>query len=291
MDQATAADVGLMLAKMPGETLLTYFSSSTRTRVVQCEKAEGARLGGLAAASQQRNCRDFELRPLVWDFVNATLQWNGIPRKYTVGRIEEVSAQKRINRAQIAVSGRASTFAIYLAAEAGRLRLRLTDPSGKLYALSAPQAAEAEDFLGKWKAVERRMTLQSQIVVADSEKLELASDGAGRVVANHIFQHASLAPEGKSFTCNKRADVRDGFTQAFAGKYAGGVITAAPSREMTRLEPKDCPLPCGNYCSSYSADTAVLLKRVGEALFMYRTSGGMPEAQRFIRAVSPRTWS
>lgn len=137
----SGAKLSILLARMPGELLPTYLSKDTFDRVAECEKAESDGLGGLASAKGPVDCRTFEVRPLSWDFVSATLQWAGQPRTYSVGKIDEVSSERHIYRAQVGTSADSHTFPVYFSSEAGRLRLRVTDESGKLYALSVNRHA------------------------------------------------------------------------------------------------------------------------------------------------------
>lgn len=282
---ASGAKLSILFARMPGELLSTYLSKGTLDRVRECEKAESDGLIGLASAKGPVDCRTFEVRPLTWDFVSASLQWAGQPRTYSVGKIDEVSSERHIYRAQVGTSADSHIFPVYFTSEAGRLRLRLTDESGKLYALSASTGTRAEDLYGKWEVKSYSVPGKLDVVRTTSESLELAPMPGGKISASQTFVSIAKAPNGKTFVCNAATEVRDVITQEFAGTLEGGVLSAGPVRAMQRQNPKDCPVACGSLCASYSEDTTALFKRIGSDLLMYRTSGNTPvEAQRFVKS-------
>jgi hypothetical protein len=284
---STAAPISLLFAKSPGEFLSTYFDKTTTDRVTECEKSSTERLGGLAGTGRVEDCRALEVRPLVWDLTAITLQWAGEPRSYSVGKVEEVSPERQIFRAQLAVSGRANTFPIYLSSEANRLRLRVTDENGKLYGLFSNGGWKTEDYAGRWVARESRTTTGSGVTTVLSETLDIGPTPTGRVSASHLFSSVAHAPDGKTFTCNNREDVRDTITQAFEGDLVNGVVDAAPTRDLERPDTRDCPFRCGIQCSFYTQDTSVVFKRMGPELVMYRTTGhAIVETQRFVKEAS-----
>jgi hypothetical protein len=281
---APGAKLSVLLSKMPGELLPTYFDKTTFSRVADCEKAESDGFAGLSNAGRASDCRAFEVRPLAWDFVSASLQWVGQPRAYTVGKVDEVSAERHIYRAQIGTSTSSHTFPVYVSTEASRLRLRVTDEEGKLYALSATSGARAEDLYGKWQVKESSAPGQARAVKTTSESLELGPALDGKLSASHMLVSVAKAPDGKDFACNSAAEVRDTIMQQFEGTLENGVLTTSPVRAMERTNKKDCPVACGYFCSTYSEDTTAVFKLVGPDLFMFRTTGQSPvQPQRFTK--------
>jgi S1-C subfamily serine protease len=280
----SAATLGLAFAKMPGDVLMTYLGKPTRDRVSDCEKTQGGNLGELAGGERPTDCRELEVRPLLWDLVGATLHWSNDVGKYTVAKIEEVSGERRIFRVQVGLSGRPLGFPIYVTNESNQVRLRVTDERGRLYALTSPQGNTQEDFVGAWAVRERKTTTPTQVVQASSEKLEIAAAANGKLRASHLVEKVSTAATGNAFACNLKERVRDTISQVFDGALDNGVVVSAPSRPMRRVGDPECPKNCGTLCSSYTEDTSVVFKRVGASLVMYRTRGDVyPEVQHFVR--------
>ena len=103
--------LGILLARLPGKSLETFYASSTQDAVRKCEDtARGIRrflgeIDGVAREDREADCLRFASRPLAWDLTAVTMEWSGAPRDYGVTKIEEVDSDAHVFRASVRMSG------------------------------------------------------------------------------------------------------------------------------------------------------------------------------------------
>lgn len=225
----------VLLARLPGASLETYEAPSTQELLRRCEdRAEGIRrfLGGLEGdtESPSMDCIRPATRPLAWDLAAATLAWSGTPREYHVESLDEVAPEARVFRAGVRVSGLPDEVPMYVAFEAGVLRLDVFDENGRLHLLERERSVTGRDFEGKWIARrERRPDPSIKGAEVESEdRLTISVDGTGRVRMTHELRMTRSTTDKRArFACNHEPTVVTAGIETLTGKLEHGVITGS----------------------------------------------------------------
>lgn len=282
------AMLGVALARLPGPLLETYHADSTQKELSECKRrTQGMRrflgeigLGQEAADSSVQDCADLARRPILWDLVAATFQWERKPVEYTVTTIEEVDAETLTFRANVRIGAAPNVVPVYVSSEHGRLRLKLFDNNDKLYALDAPGAAIARDFEGVW--IHRSPAAPVPGGDGDTEEKEerlniSIQNGKEVGVRQEFFLRKQSKGPGWTYACTRLPTVTGTVVQSLTGQYKNGVIVASLEGKLDRGG--DCKV-----CGCYTADKAVVLKLFDGRLIMYRTDGAQfPETVEFTR--------
>ena len=112
------AALGIYFARLPGKLLETYRAPSRRAPLGHVRAAQPApdqlpRRSDRRATSTRRahaglgveSCDELAVRPLAWDLVAATLQWDGKEKEYTVTKLDRMDDEGRVYRASVRISG------------------------------------------------------------------------------------------------------------------------------------------------------------------------------------------
>jgi len=284
---SSRALLGILLARLPGKSLETYYASSTQEAVHKCEDtARGIRrflgeLDGVSSEDRESDCARLAMRPLAWDLTAVTLEWGGTPREYSVTKIDEVDPEAKVFRASVRMSGIPSLVPVHVAWEGGALRLKLFDKTGRLFALDGSRNGVARDFEGTWVAKrERRPDAAMPGVEGDSdEKLVVSITGTDSVTVGHQFKATRYAAKaGVLFACNHESSITNAGSQTLTGKLHNGVISGSSTRLDTSGE--GCS-KCG-LCMPQSK--LFVMKLNGGRLLLYRSNGlSTPEPVEFVR--------
>jgi S1-C subfamily serine protease len=283
---SSRALLGILLARLPGKSLETYYASSTQDLVHKCEDAaRGVHrfLGDLddSAPRDPRDCVRMATRPLAWDLTAVTMEWGGAPREYTVTNLEEVDPDAKVFRASVRMSNLASLVPVHVAVEAGVLRLKLFDETGRLYALEGSRSAVGRDFEGKWVAKQDRHpdpTIPGAELDSE-EHLSISIAGTDSVTVTSQFHTTRHTSEKHAlFACNRDSAVVTSGVESMTGKLHNGVITGSATR--LDLSSDGCP-KCG-LCRLPSK--LFVAKLSAGRLVVYGTNGvTQPQPVEFIR--------
>jgi Trypsin-like peptidase domain len=282
---SSRALLGILLARLPGKSLETYYASSTQDLVHKCEDAARALhrfLGDIDDAPRDpRDCVRLATRPLAWDLTAVTLEWGGAAREYTVTNLEEVDPDARVFRASVRMSNLASLVPVHVAVEAGVLRLKLFDENGRLYALEGSRSAVGHDFEGKWVAKQDRHPDPAMpgAELDSEEHLSISIAGTDSVTVTSQFHAARRTSEKRAlFACNRDSAVVTSGVESMTGKLHNGVITGGSTR--IDLSSDGCP-KCG-LC--HAPSKLFVAKLSGGRLVLYGTNGvTQPEPVEFTR--------
>jgi S1-C subfamily serine protease len=278
---ANHAVLGILLARLPGKSLETYQASSTRERISGCEdRTRGIErfLGSIGVdaapgAGHDGDCLSYALRPLAWDIVASTIEWEGKVRDYKVMKLDAIDEESRIFQASVRIPGVSNLLPIHMIWEAGGLRLKLFDKSGRLYALEGARSATARDFEGTWGiATQRHPEPGSESEAERTEKVTVTISGTDTVSVVHQLVAARYAMKGV-FRCNMDKTISTKSAQSLSGRLHNGIITGSSDKlEYTADGCNPCKL-----CDA--PDRLFVLKRYGEQMLFYRTDGTKdPEA-------------
>lgn len=280
------AALGMYFARLPGKLLETYRAPSTTAPLVSCELANqrltsflvdlpgNVPKGEVAAPPAGIDtCDELAVRPLAWDLVAATLQWDGKDKKYAVTKIDRMDDEGRVFKASLRVGNR--LMSVWLGVDRGQVHLKLFDPNGALYAIKSPRSVDTAALQGTWVMKRPRVT-DSFDKDAEVESTETVSISIGddrkvsirHVVSEHYYGAGNRA-QGRVFKCSAKKTVETGLLQSFTGTLEDGVIVAFPDKEA-ELVGADAAT-----CSSmHRADRIVAVKLTAEGqLDLYRTDG------------------
>jgi S1-C subfamily serine protease len=275
---SSRALLGILLARLPGKSLETYYASSTQDLVRKCEdSARGVRrfLGEIddGAPSDPKDCVRLAMRPLAWDLAAVTMEWGGAGREYTVTNLEEVDPEAHVFRASVRMSDLSSLVPVHVAVEAGVLRLKLFDENGRLYALEGSRSAVGHDFEGKWAAkLDRRPdpSIPGAEVEAE-EHVSVSIAGTDSVTITSQFRATRRTTEKRAlFACNRDSTVVTAGVESLVGKLHNGVVTGTSTR--IDLSSDGCA-KCG-LCHPQSK--IFVAKLQGGHLVLYATNGAAP---------------
>jgi hypothetical protein len=279
---STSAVLGILLARLPGKSLETYQASSTKDRITGCEdRTRGIErfLGSLGVDASQAvrpdgDCLAFAVRPLAWDLTAATIEWEGQEREYKVTKLDAIDEDARIFQASVRIPGVSSLLPIHMVWEAGHLRLKLFDKSGRLYALEGARSATARDFEGTWGTAQaRRPEPGTEGVEAEkSEKITVTISGTDTVHVVQQYLWSRYAGKG-AFRCNLDKTITTKVAQSLSGHLHNGIVTGGSDKLEYSAD------GCSNCKLCYTQDRLFVLKRYGDKLLFYRTDGSRePEA-------------
>ncbi len=271
--------LGILLARLPGHSLETFYSSSTQDAVRKCETVtRGIRrfLGEIESADSPRDesgCAKLALRPLAWDLAAVTLEWSGTPREYTVTQVDEVDSEAKIFRASVRMSGIPSLVPIHFGWEAGQFRVKLFDKTGRLFALDGPRNAIGRDFEGTWTAKQpRHANAGTPGVEAESDhKLVVSISGSDAVSIGEEFRVARFsATKGGRFACSHTGSMVNEGKQTLTGKLQNGIVSGGAGQ--TSFTWNQC-VACG-LCTP--AAKLFVLKLHNGRLLLHETDGKNP---------------
>jgi len=286
LDGESSAVVGIQLTHLPGPLLETYRSKDTQSAIAACEKkTEAAKhfLGemGIQTGSLDAACSDVAIRPVAYDLMASTLQWDGTVRTRTVTKIEEVDPEIHLYRANVRTAGWANIATLYFAMEQGRPRLRLFNGSLRPNAMESQQPVSPQEYQGVWVRNDLRMPIPGTIPLEReiTEVLTISIREDQSIAMRHQVGMSFFPPPGKRFRCGSGAVLGDSFVQQFTGDFDNGMIFADPMRTASRSgDAAECMMPV------YSVDKRVSVKRIGNRLLMYRTDGShFPEVAEFTK--------
>jgi hypothetical protein len=278
---ANHAVLGILLARLPGKSLETYQASSTRDRISGCEdRTRGIErfLGSIGVDAGQAprpdaDCMGYALRPLAWDITASTIEWEGAVRDYKVMKLDTIDEEARIFQASVRIPNVSNLLPIHMVWEAGGLRLKLFDKSGRLYALEGARSATARDFEGTWGVAQARRPEPGMEAEGEkSEKVTVTISGTDTVRVVHQWTASRYAVKGM-FRCNMQKTITSTVAQSLSGRLHNGIVTGSSEKfEYTADGCEKCKI-------CYTQDRLFLLKRYGERMLFYRTDGtSTPEA-------------
>ncbi len=271
--------LGILLARLPGRSLETFYASSTQDAVRKCEgTTRGIRrflgeLENVDANRDETDCARLAQRPLAWDLAAVTLEWSGTPRDYAVTQIDEIDSEAKIFRASVRMSGIPSLVPIHFVWEAGQFRIKLFDKTGRLFALDGPRNAVGRDFEGTWVAKQPRHANPATpgIESESDQKLIVSISGTDAVSIGEEFRTAKFAAaKGGRFACNHAGSMVSEGKQSLTGKLQNGIVSGT-SAQMTFST---------NECTSCGLCTApaklFVLKLQSGRLLLHETDGKNP---------------
>ncbi len=278
------AALGIFFARLPGKLLETYRSPTTTAPLITCELRNQhltSFLGDLTASADQRgdshtndlaSCDELAVRPLAWDLVAATMQWDGKEKKYTVTKLDRMDDEGRVYRASVRIAGASNLIELWIGADAQGARLKLFDPTNNLYAIKSPRTSSATAMQGTWTTSRPRVTdaINKDAEVESNETVSVSIDNERKVSLRYVIneRYFSAGSKGKRFRCNGKATIETGLLQSFTGTLDNGVVVALPEKDAETIGSD------ASYCDpSHRADRIVAAKLQGEQLVLYRTDG------------------
>ncbi|HSN26564.1 MAG TPA: hypothetical protein VLT45_09765, partial [Kofleriaceae bacterium] len=288
------AALGMFFARMPGKLLETYRAPATTGPLVACELANQrltSFLGDLSpSADVPRSldtCDELAVRPLAWDLVAATLQWDGHEKKYSVTKLDKMDDEGRVYRASLRISGASNLVELWLGIDQGHVRLKLFDAGGNLYAIKSPRTVSPNAFQGTWSVHRPRVTdqINKDAEIESSESVSISVTDGNKVSIRNVVseKYFGAGNKGQLFRCSEKRTIDTGLLQSFTGVLDNGVILAFPDKEA---EPMGADAA---YCKpSHKADRIVAVKLEGDQVVLYRTDGNAyPEAVQLTKDVPP----
>jgi len=278
------AALGIFFARLPGKLLETYRSPTTTAPLITCELRNQnltSFLGDLTASADQRgdsrtndlaSCDELAVRPLAWDLVAATMQWDGKEKKYTVTRLDRMDDEGRVYRASVRIAGASNLIELWIGADQQGARLKLFDPTSNLYAIKSPRSSSASAMQGTWTTSRPRVTdaINKEAEIESNETVSVSIDNERKVSVRYVIteRYFSAGAKAKRFRCNGKATIETGLLQSFTGTLDNGVVVALPEKDAETIGAD------AGYCDpSHRADRIVAAKMQGEQLVLYRTDG------------------
>lgn len=281
------AIVGLLFARLPGKLLETYRSEHVQKQLNACRKRSaglrrwlGELVDGSDDATELDDCADVAFRPLAWDLIAATLQWQGRAVDYNVSKVEVIDPRKHIYRANVSIGGAPTVVPLTFAWDYGQLRLRLFNEEGRVQFSNPYNGTSTRDLEGSWVTKTTKSTLEDAngAVREHTERLEIAFVDSAATVRHVVTNKLVTLDSTYKFTCNKKTTQNYTAVQALSGKFENGALVVYPAEGIKRSG------DCGSGAAYYSEDTGAVLKLLDGRLLMYRTSGQeFPEVQEFTR--------
>jgi S1-C subfamily serine protease len=288
------AALGMFFARMPGKLLETYRAPSTVTPLVACELSHQrltSFLGDLTASDTPDagldTCDELAVRPLAWDLVAATLQWDGTEKKYTVTKLDKMDDEGKVYRASLRISGAANLVELWFGVDQNHVRLKLFDAGNNLYAIKSPRTVPASAFQGTWTMKRPRVTdtvnKDAEIEASDTVSISI-SDGNKVAIRDVVTEKyfAAASSKGGAFRCSGKRTIETGLVQSFTGVLDNGVILAFPDKDA-----EDVGGDAG-YCKpEHKRDRIVAVKLEGDQVTLIRTDGyAYPETVQLTRDVA-----
>lgn len=289
------AALGMYFARLPGKLLETYRSPNTITPLAACELTNqhlSGFLGDLSTADKRmeqrrasafQSCDELAVRPLAWDLVAATLQWDGKEKQYTVTKLDRMDEDEQVYRASLRISGASNLIEIWIAIDQHSARLKLFDTTEALYAIKSPRTLPPGALQGTWSMKRPRVTdaINKDAEIESSETLSVSIGEDRKVSLRHVVteRYFGAGNHAKQFRCNRKATIETGLLQSFTGTLENGVVVALPEKTA---EPIGADAA---YCSpSHKADRIVAVKLQGDQLTLYRTDGNAyPQAVQLTK--------
>jgi hypothetical protein len=285
------AALGMFFARMPGKLLETYRAPSTVTPLVACELSNQrltSFLGDLSATDAPQagldTCDELAVRPLAWDLVAATLQWDGKDKKYTVTKLDKMDDEGKVYRASLRISGAANLVELWFGLDQDHVRLKLFDAGNNLYAIKSPRTVPASAFQGTWTMKRPRVTdtinKDAEVEASDSVSISI-SDGNKVAIRDVVSEKyfAAASSRGGAFRCSGKRTIDTGLVQSFTGVLDNGVILAFPDKDA-----EDVGADAG-YCKpEHKRDRIIAVKLEGDQVTFIRTDGNAyPETIQLTR--------
>lgn len=278
------AALGIFFARLPGKLLETYRAPSTTTPLLTCELANQhltSFLGDLGTADKRgtdrltadfASCDDLAVRPLAWDLVAATLQWDGKEKEYAVTKLDKIDDEGKVYRASVRISGAPNLIEIWIGVDQQAARLKLFDPTNNLYAIKSPRTTSTAALQGTWSMKRPRVTdaINKDAEIESTDTLSVSIGDDRKVSLRYVIneRYFSAGSRGKQFKCNHKATIDTGLLQSFTGTIENGVIVALPEKDAEPIGADSL------YCSpGHRADRIVAAKLAGDQLVLYRTDG------------------
>jgi hypothetical protein len=293
------AVLGVVLLRLPGQPLETYLAPSTQRALASCEARErGLRefFGALVPKSEvapteqaaRAKCGSLATRPITWDMAALAVQWEGKERTVSVSKVEAVDADRRVYRASVKFGGASHLADVWVAADGGRVRLKLFDNEGKPVGLGASRVATGSAFQGTWRRSEPRTSHDfsrelGRSVDADTDTAETISVAVATnntVTITHEIRRHVYFKGGTRLACGG-STLDLGIEQTFTGEIEGGTVMAL---QQKAARPLGADMARCGPLFKYAPDRLTVLKRVDDKLVMVRTDGvAFPETAEFNR--------
>jgi len=288
------AALGMFFARMPGKLLETYRAPTTVTPLIACELTNQrltSFLGDLSTTDAPKagldTCDELAVRPLAWDLVAATMQWDGKEKKYTVTKLDKMDDEGKVYRASLRISGASNLVELWLGVDQHQVRLKLFDAGGNLYAIKSPRTVSPSAFQGTWSLKRPRVTdavnKDAEIESTETVSISIADDRKVSIRNVVTEKYFGAGNKGQAFRCSEKRTIDTGLLQSFTGTLDNGVILAFPDKEAEPMGADSA------YCKpSHKADRIVAVKLEGEQLTFYRTDGNAyPETVQLTKDVAP----
>lgn len=283
------AAIGIYFARLPGKLLETYRAPSTTGPLAACELTNQHLTSFLGDLSNDKrpevlpktsveSCDELAVRPLAWDLVAATLQWDGKEKDYAITKLDKMDDEGRIYRASVRISGASNLVELWIGMDQNAPHLKLFDPSSNLYAIKSPRASSSSALQGTWVMKRPRVTdaLNKDAEIESEENLSISIGDERKVSIRYVVteRYFGAGNRAKQFRCNGKRTIETGIVQSFTGTLENGVIVAVPDKEAEPLGTD------ASYCDTgHRPDRILAAKLSGDTLVLYRTDGNAyPEA-------------
>ena len=278
------AALGIYFARLPGRLLETYRAPTTTTPLRACELMNEhltSFLGDLSTADKHVDgrpaadfdtCDELAVRPLAWDLVAATLQWDGKEKDYTVTKLDRMDDEGKVYRASVRISGASNLIELWIGVDQQAARLKLFDPTNNLYAIKSPRTSSSTALQGTWTMKRPRVTdaVNKDAEIESDESLAISIGDERKVSIRYVINehYFGAGTKAKQFRCNHKATIETGLLQSFTGTLDNGVVVAFPDKEAEAMGADSA------WCEpSHRADHIVAAKLAGDQLYLYRTDG------------------
>ncbi len=277
------AALGIYFARLPGKMLETYRSPSTTGPLLACELTNQhltSFLGDLSTADKHPetrpndadNCDELGVRPLAWDLVAASLQWDGREKDYTVTKLDRMDDEGRVYRASVRISGATNLVEVWIGIDQQAARLKVFDPTNNLYAIRSSTNLSASVLQGTWAMARPRVTdaVNKTTEVESNETLSVSIDDERKVSIRYVISERFFGAGNHTlqFKCNHKDKIETGLLQSFSGTLDHGVVVAFPDKEAEPIG-----ADAAACAPSHHADHIIAAKLAGDQLYLYRTDG------------------
>jgi hypothetical protein len=283
------AALGIYFARLPGKMLETYRAPTTMNPLLACELTNQhltSFLGDLSTADKHLDtrpadsdtCDELAVRPLAWDLVAASLQWDGKERDYTVTKLDRMDDEGRVYRASVRIAGAGSLVEIWIGIDQQAAHIKVFDPTNNLYAIRSPYSASPTALQGTWSMKRPRVTdaVSKDTEVESDETLSVSIGDERKVSIRYVIDERFFGAGNHAlqFKCNHKGTIATGLLQSFSGVLDNGVVVAFPDKEAEPIG-----ADAASCAPSHRADRIVAAKLAGDQLYLYRTDGNAyPEA-------------
>jgi hypothetical protein len=194
-----------------------------------------------------------------------------------------VDDDEPVYRASVTPRGTNSSFDIWVRQEGASLKLKLLNKEGHPYGLLATRPVSADALSGTWCYSRPRSPLPSDSTVSVElkETVQISAASSGGVTIRHEVEAHVYEPPGK-LAC-KAEHLVGTLEQSFSGAMKAGGALVGKSGEPKYVIPSfdECKVP---FSVARTGDAAMALKRRGDQLIVYHTSGSeFPDEVTFSR--------